>query len=139
MDYTLIDSSSFTDIDHKGFEEFYHSLIYNQTNPYLIPNLFQAKALFQQKKGLLFEETPKGIKWDFETQDKYLKCRVDNVSHYNVFLQTSFGFKSLDDAINVMVNCSKLFYSNDYKIIGIENKNGGGIAYLYEVWHQLLQ
>ena len=38
-----------------------------------------------------------------------------------------------------MVNCSKLFYSNDYKIIGIENKNGGGIAYLYEVWHQLIQ
>ena len=24
-----------------------------------------------------------------------------------------------------MVNCSKLFYSNDYKIIGIENKNRG--------------
>jgi hypothetical protein len=38
-----------------------------------------------------------------------------------------------------MVKCSKLFYSNDYKIIGIENKNGGGIAYLYEVWHQLIQ
>ena len=72
-------------------------------------------------------------------KDEYVKCRVDNVSHYNVFLHTSFSFKSIDDAINVMVNCSKLFYSNDYKIIGIENKNGGGIAYLYEVWHQLIQ
>ena len=139
MDYTLVALRSLKDIDQKGFEEFYQSLIYNQTNPYLIPNLFQAKTLFQQKKGLLFGETPKGIKWDFETQDKYLKCRVDNVSHYNVFLQTSFSFKSIDDAINVMVNCSKLFYSNDYKIIGIENKNGGGIASLYEIWHQLLQ
>jgi len=139
MDYVLTTSSSFTDIEQKEFEEFLQSITYNQPNPFLIPNLFQAKKLFQQKKGLLFEETPKGIKWDFETQDKYLKCRVDNISHYNVFLQTSFMFKSYDDAINVMVNCSKLFYSNDYKIIGIENKNGGGIADLYEVWHQLIQ
>ena len=51
------------------------------------------------------------------------------------FFKLDFMFQSIDDAINVMVNCSKLFYSNDYKIIGIENKNGGGIAFLYEVWH----
>ena len=139
MDYILATSSSFTDINQKEFEEFYHSLIYNQTNPYLIPNLFKVKKLFQKKKGLLFEETPKGIKWDFETQDKYLKCRVDNVSHYNVFLQTSFDFESLDDAFNVMINCSKLFYSNDYKIIGIENNNGGGLVFFSNIWHQLLQ
>jgi hypothetical protein len=38
-----------------------------------------------------------------------------------------------------MINCSELFYSNDYKIIGIENKNMGGTAQLFEIWHQLLQ
>ena len=38
-----------------------------------------------------------------------------------------------------MINCSELFYSNDYKIIGIENKNGGGYVLLTNFWHQLIQ
>ena len=38
-----------------------------------------------------------------------------------------------------MIKCSELFYSNKYKIIGIENQNGGGTAPLYEIWHQLIQ
>ena len=108
MDYVFFATSSFTDINQKEFEEFHHSLTFKQSNPFLIPDLLKAKQLFQKKKGILFQETPKGIKWDFEKKDKYLKCIVDNVSHYNVFLHTSFSFKSIDDVINVMVNCSKL-------------------------------
>ena len=92
-----------------------------------------------QKKGLLFEEKSNSTVWDIETQDGNLKCRVDKENNYNVFLQTSFGFSSIDNAIEVMIKCADLFYSNNYKIIGIENKNGGGIASLYEVWHQLIQ
>ena len=37
-----------------------------------------------------------------------------------------------------MIKCNELFYSNDYKIIGIENRNGGGSAALYIIWNQLI-
>ena len=139
MNYLLVSSANLQDIDKEEFDEFYHSIIYNQSNPFLIPNLFQTKKIFLKQKGLLFDETPDKIQWDTQTQDGLLKCKVDNEHGYNVFLQTGFNFKSIDDAINVMVKCSDLFYSNKYKIIGIENLNGGGTAMLYEVWHQLIQ
>ena len=139
VNYILLSSSNLQGIDKEEFDEFYHSLIYNQSNPFLIPNLFQTKKIFLKNKGLLFDETPGKIQWDTQTQDDLLKCKVDKEHGYNVFLQTGFNFKSLDDAVNVMVNCSDLFYSNNYKIIGIENLNGGGTAMLYEVWHQLIQ
>ncbi len=38
-----------------------------------------------------------------------------------------------------MINCFILFYSNNYKIIGIENQNGGGYAHFYQFWHQFIQ
>ena len=139
LNYVLMTLSNLRGINHKEFEEFYNSLIDNQPNPMLIPNLFQAKKLFLKKKGVLLEETPNKIQWDYQTEDGKLKCREDKVLGYNVFVQTSFQFSSNDDAINVMVSCSKLFYSNNYKIIGIENFNGGGTAVFSEIWHQLIQ
>ena len=138
MDYHLLTTSSFTDVNQKEFEDYYDSLINKQSNMFLIPNILQAKIEYKKQKQILFKDTNE-IKWDFETKDGYLKCRVDNISHYNVFLQTSFSFDSVDNAINVMKECSDLFYSNDYKIIGIENRNEGGTALLYQVWNQLIQ
>ena len=139
MDYFFVAPSNFEDINQKGFEEFLLSLNKNQSNFRLIPNIFEAKKLFQQKKGILFEENTSEVKWDIETKDKILKCKVDEVYKYNIFLQTGFLFSSLNDVIDVMVKCSELFYSNNYKIIGIENLNGGGTALLYPIWHQLIQ
>ena len=138
-DYDMAQAASFVDGDKKEFEDFYLSLVNNQTNVHLIPNILQAKNLFMKKKGFLFEEESNDTFWEIETDDGYLKCRVDEDHKYNVFLQTSFHFTSIDNALEVMINCSELFYSNDYKIIGIENQNGGGYANLYGVWHQLIQ
>ena len=135
LDYCFISPLSFNDIDQKEFEEYHLSLTRKQPNI----NIFQSKKLFQQKKGIYNEKIKDLINWDIETKDKILKCRVDNVNKYNVFLQSGFLFSSLDDVINVMVKCSELFYSNDYKIIGIENRNGGGFPLLYGLWHQLIQ
>ena len=139
LDYYFVTPESFNDINQKEFEEYIITLNKNQPNIHLIPNIFQSKKLFQQKKGISFEEIRNSINWDIETKDKILKCRVDNDNKFNVFLQTAFLFSSLDDVIDVMVQCSELFYSNNYKIIGIENKNGGGTALLYGIWHQLIQ
>ena len=139
VNYLLVTFTSFKDIDQNEFKEFFLSLNYNQSNPLLSPDLLEAKKLFMKKKGILLEETINQIEWDLQTKDGYLKCKVDTENEYNVFLQTSFDFSDFDDVIDVMVNCSELFYSNNYKIIGIENKNGGGNAALYEIWHQLIQ
>ena len=139
LNYKVITYYSFKDIDQNEFKEFFLSFNYNQSNPLLSPDLLETKKLFMKKKGFLLDETPNKIEWDLQTKDGYLKCKVDTENKYNVFLQTSFSFSDFDDVIDVMVNCSELFYSNNYKIIGIENKNGGGTSDLYEIWHQLIQ
>ena len=139
LDYLLIGGASFKDINQEEFNEFQKSLYVNTINGFLVPNIFEARKLFLKKKGLLFEETPDKIAWDYQTKEGGLKCKVDNISEYNVFLQKTFLFSDIEDALDIMVKCSELFYSNDYKIIGIEDNNGGGRAFLYEVWHQLIQ
>ena len=139
-DYILDSNLGLNDIDQKEFDEFYQSLKNEQSNVYLIPNIVDAKRLFMKKKGILFgDKDSNNIVWDLSTKEGNLKCRIDNKNKYNVFLQSSFNYDSKDNAIEVMINCSKLFYSNNYKIIGIENKNGGGKAVLFEIWHQLIQ
>ena len=139
LDYYFVTPDNFKDITQKEFEEYINNINKNQPNIHLIPDIFQSKKLFQQKKGISIDEIKDKIKWDIETKDKILKCRVDKENKFNVFLQSGFLFNSLDDVIDVMVKCSELFYSNNYKIIGIENKNGGGTPILYSIWHQLIQ
>ena len=139
FDYYFVTPSNFKDINQKEFEDFHLSLNNKQNNINLLPDIFDSKKIFQKNKRIISEEENNAIVWDIETKDKKLKCRVDKENGYNVFLQTSFSFSNINDVIDVMVNCSELFYSNNNKIIGIENQNGGGSALLYEVWHQLIQ
>ena len=94
LNYVLMTLSNLRGINLKEFEEFYNSLINNQPNPMLIPNLFKAKKLFLKKKGVLLKETPNKIQWDYQTKDGQLKCRKDNELGYNVFVQSSFNFDS---------------------------------------------
>ena len=138
--YILFNQKQLNNIENQDeFEEFYRSFFYNQPNPYLIPNIFQVHNLFLKKKDLLFEDAQDKIEWNYTTVDDNLKCRVDKEHKKNVFLQKSFSFSSLENALYVMIKCSELFYSNDFQIIGIEDSNGGGYANLYEIWHQLIQ
>ena len=140
-DYIPANTKSFSvgGIDQREFEEFHINMVNNQQNPLLIPDILTTRKLFMKQKGLLLNEEVSDISWNYSTSDNYLKCRVDEEKGYNVFYQSSFSFDNKYEAINVMVKCSELFYSNNYKIIGIENLNGGGYASLYEVWHQLIQ
>ena len=47
--------------------------------------------------------------------------------------------KNVKHAFEVIINCTELFYKNDYPIIGIENMNTGGLIFFAEAFHQLLQ
>ena len=83
------------------------------------------------------------IKWDFKTIDKdeSIKCRFDEKNNLNVFKQSSFYFlgDEYNNAIEVVENCTELFYSNPYPIVGIESLNGGGVCKLSYYFQELLQ
>lgn len=88
-------------------------------------------------------ETTNDITWDYnDTKNDFFKCRVDKENKVNVFVQSSFYYELWDEfvyAMDLFYNCTELFYSNDYPIIGIENQNGGGFGILGVYLSQLLQ
>jgi hypothetical protein len=83
------------------------------------------------------------IKWDFSTNDKSksIQCRFDEKNNLNVFKQISFYFlgEEYKNAMEVVENCTELFYSNPYPIVGIESNNGGGVCKLSFYFQELLQ
>ena len=134
------------------FNNFYDNYIKSkqkeiQTNIFKFPSFeeVQEKYLIYKgiKKNIKFKTQEEKIKWDislFEKGDEtqFFKCRVDEENKVNVLLQTSF---SLDTLLGVfkLIQCAKLFHSNNYPIIIIESHNGGGKAFLYMAMHQLFQ
>ena len=77
--------------------------------------------------------------WNYVTSG--FRCRVDEKNKLNVFYQNNFYFIDLEEKemFDLVYNCSKLFHSNNYKIVGIESNNGGGDAILAGYLQQLLQ
>ena len=51
---------------------------------------------------------------------------MDEVNQLNVLYQEGFSPDDFDNYEEVMYQCLSKFYSNDYKIVVIENRNGGG-------------
>ena len=77
------------------------------------------------------------LDWNYTTD--VFKCRVDEVNKFNVFYQNSFIFQNVSEIKEIIYNCSKLFHENDYKIIGIESRNMGGMGTIGIYLEQLLQ
>ena len=77
------------------------------------------------------------LDWNYTTD--VFKCRVDEVNKFNVFYQNSFIFEDVSEIKEIIYNCSKLFHENDYKIIGIESRNMGGMGTIGIYLEQLLQ
>ena len=126
--------------ENNKFLEFFREEMRKYINNVNIPNIFEMWKRYNRKNGIFKEKLRNniGIKWDAETEEEDgIKCRVDNDNQVNVFLQQSFMLN--DTALNVILHCARLFYQNDYPIIGIENQNGGGKIILAQVFHQLLQ
>ena len=70
--------------------------------------------------------------WNYQTSDEVLKCREDNENKLNVYLVKSFAPKYINEFIDTVEKCSKLFDKNDNKIIVIHSFNGGGYVVLAE-------
>ena len=117
------------------FKEFYLS----ETDKYLkynipVPGILEIEKDFKIKKGLLSQDELKKNyeNWDLFAKDNSIKCRIletDNYK-YNILYQRSFSPLNFTEYENIMDECFTKFYSNDYKIIIIEDKNGGGYSEL---------
>ena len=137
----LFKSYTFGDSDKKEFDEFFQKELKKNSQNVIEPNIFEIIEKFKKFKGILEEEKVKStvIDWTYKTpEENGIKCRVDEENKVNVFVQGSF---SIDDKIaqEVMYNCTRDFYKNDYRIIGIQNRDGGGWAHLCLIFHQLVQ
>ena len=134
-------NSNFDESDQKEFDEFFENELKKNSQNVIEPNIFEIIDKFKKYKGILKEEKVKStvIDWTYKTpEENGIKCRVDHENKVNVFVQGSF---SIDDKIGqeVMYNCTRDFYKNDYRIIGIQNRDGGGWAHLCLIFHQLVQ
>ena len=74
-------------------------------------------------------------------EEELIKCKVDDENKYNVIYQNSFSpsLEYFEEYEMVMEECLEKFYSNDYKIIIIEDRNGGGYVDLCEPFTEYLR
>ena len=111
------------------------------TSP-LKPSMDEIKESFLISKGLktkLKTESPEKIEWNVTLgqSSRMFKCRVDEEKKVNVIVQTSFSLQ-IEKFIGSILECSKLFHSNEYPVIIIESLNGGGYAIAPLILHQVL-
>ena len=128
-------------LSQEEFDEFYENEMRKNIENINIPNTFEIIRRFKKYKGLLLEEVNESpIKWDYEFIDTngFLKCRVDEVNKLNVILQTAF-LLAQEKTILVINKCVRAFHQNKYKVVIIQNNNGGGYIDLSIYLHQLLQ
>ena len=84
---------------------------------------------------------PEKTEFEWNYNSNYFRCRVDEKNKLNVFFQNGFYFDDMEEKemIDLIYKCGKLFHSNNYKIVGIESNNGGGLYILPIYLGQLLQ
>ena len=139
VEYNFEEKSFFS----QEFKEYY----LNEKKSYFknnipLPNFKKMESDFKIKKGLINkrnlqdeddeeyeeeeeEEEEKSI-WELEDVKGKIKCRVDKDNQFNVLYQNSFSTDEFDNYEDIMYKCFSLFYSNDFKLIIIEDRNNGG-------------
>ena len=103
------------------------------------PKFEEIEKKFKIKKGLINKLKDDKDMWDLQSEDETIKCRVDNENQFNVFYQSSFSPDNFNEYEDIMYKCFSKFYSNDFKIIVIEDRNGGGYSELCIPFTQYLR
>ena len=125
------------------FNKFFSDYVEKSFYTKKIPPIKEIKEQFLIHKGIkkpqqILKESK--VKWDVVHEDEYgfLKCKVDNENEFNVVVQNSFNLESRDTTEKIF-KCAELFHSNNYPIVIIETKNGGGDPNLSLLMIQLFQ
>ena len=138
LDYYLYYNK--TEFEDKEFLDFYNKEMQKSIKT-MDESILDIKSKFKKMKNNLYEKTTNEIKWDYATSDNNIRCRKDIDNGMNVFVQNSFHFVGEDyfKGKKVVEDCTEMFYSNDYPIVGIESYNGGGTCKLSYYFQELLQ
>ena len=93
-----------------------------------IPKFKDMELKFKIKKGLINQRNLQDEDdfWEIQSEEGDIKCRVDTDNNFNVLYQSSFYPSNFDNYEDTMYKCFATFYTNNYKIIIIEDRNGGG-------------
>ena len=126
--------------DNKEFNDFYKQEIQKNYKTFDDLSILDIENKYYKIKNNL-KNKDNSINWKYSTKDGNIKCRVDTDKELNVFVQNSFYYigENYTEAIKVIENCTEMFYTNDYKIVGIESHNRGGVVKLGYYFLQLLQ
>ena len=76
--------------------------------------------------------------WNLSSSDEIIKCKIDDENQLNVLYQSSFFPEDFNEYDNIMYECFSKFYSNNYKIVVIEDSNSGGFTELCIPFQQYL-
>ena len=139
LDYFLFYDK--TDFEDEEFNDFYNQERLKEVKSIDDISILDIKHEFNKKKNNLKENENSEIEWTYYTSDRKIQCRVDEDNHLNVFTQNTFHYvkDEYKKAVEVVENCTEMFYSNDYPIVGIESYNGGGTCKLSYYFQTLLQ
>ena len=139
LDYYLYYNNNLE--NDKEFMDFYNKETKKKIKTIDDESIIDIENKFYKIKNNLNENNNNNINWDYSTKDGKIKCRVDKENNLNVFVQNTFSYikENYKDALEVVENCTELFYSNDYQIVGIESYNGGGTCKLSYYFQELLQ
>ena len=90
----LFDDNELGLLDLKEFDMFFKQEMKNKDG---FGNVFEIKNNFLKSKNIYNNvnsiDDGESIKWDYESDNLGLKCKVDNSNKLNIFLQTSFNEK----------------------------------------------
>ena len=126
------------------FNQEFKQYFINEKNKFLkgyypILDFEQLQYQFKIKKGIISKKIKKEVNWDMMDEEELIKCKVDDENKYNVIYQQSFSPDNYEEYEFIMEECLENFYSNDYKIIIIEDRNGGGYVDLCEPFTEYLR
>ena len=141
IDYYLFMPNIINTLNKDEFDEYFESKVKKYRNILEEPSIFEIMNNYQKEKGILKQEKPKNIEiqWDFRTDEvNGIRCKYDKDKKINVLVQENFNLEK-NKAHEIIYKCAKLFYENPYKIVVIQNLNGGGWGELSLALRQLLQ
>ena len=126
--------------ENKEFNRFFLRMLKKYKSLRLMPMINDIKEMYLLKKGIKKKLTKNEIKWDVIYKEfiYYMKCRVDHDKKVNVFVQNSL-YMDNEIVYGKIFECAKLFHSNRYPIIIIEDRNAGGFPTQSYLMIQLFQ
>ena len=129
LDYQFV-QQNFLDQEFKKYFLSQQEKYFKLNMPF--PNIKQLELKYKIKKGLINDNNREESNdiWDLKSKDGQIKCKIDTVNKLNVFYQNSFSPDDFYDYEKVMYECFDKFYSNDYKMVIIEDQNPGGYSEL---------